>query len=323
MTASEDAGTPTYRIGAVSRLTQVPPETLRVWERRYGAVSPERGSGQTRLYNRLDVDRLLVMKQLVDRGHAISTVAQLDLPSLQARLDEHHVRGVKAVRAASSRSVPTFLVGPALSELARQASPDLDGVDLVGWCEGPDDLDTAVRSKAPRVLVWESPVVDSRTARVAQTLLRRSDASHVVVIYNFGTRASVERLTSGRVRAIRGPLNAYELKRAVVESDVPVAEEPPARPTTPLPVGIPERRFSNQTLARVSSISSTIACECPHHLASLVTQLAAFEQYSADCENDSLEDAELHAMLHRTTAQVRARLEDALAEVMKAEGIVP
>ncbi|MCG6863504.1 MAG: MerR family transcriptional regulator [Chromatiaceae bacterium] len=35
---------PTYRIGAVSRLTGIAPDTLRVWERRYGVGWTSAGS---------------------------------------------------------------------------------------------------------------------------------------------------------------------------------------------------------------------------------------------------------------------------------------
>ncbi|MCG6863479.1 MAG: MerR family transcriptional regulator, partial [Chromatiaceae bacterium] len=44
-----------YRIGAVSRLTAIPPDTLRVWERRYDLVTPMRSEGGGRLYSHQDV----------------------------------------------------------------------------------------------------------------------------------------------------------------------------------------------------------------------------------------------------------------------------
>ena len=39
---NQSTGELNYRIGAVSRLTGVAPDTLRVWERRYGTVTPFR-----------------------------------------------------------------------------------------------------------------------------------------------------------------------------------------------------------------------------------------------------------------------------------------
>ena len=51
-----DRPEPTYRIGAVARLTGVAPDTLRVWERRHGAVVPFRSPKGSRLYSQRDCD---------------------------------------------------------------------------------------------------------------------------------------------------------------------------------------------------------------------------------------------------------------------------
>ena len=77
-----------YRIGAVSRLTGIPPDTLRVWERRYSLVTPLRSEGGGRLYSQEDVTRLGVIKRLVDSGHAIGTIAELTLEQLHQRIAE-------------------------------------------------------------------------------------------------------------------------------------------------------------------------------------------------------------------------------------------
>ena len=75
-----------YRIGTVCRLTGIAPATLRAWERRYRIVQPGRNPGNSRLYSRADITRLTLIKQRVDLGDAISTVANLSLDSLRKRL---------------------------------------------------------------------------------------------------------------------------------------------------------------------------------------------------------------------------------------------
>jgi len=284
-----------------------------------------RAGGQTRLYTRDDVERLTLIKQLVDRGHAISTVASLPLEELKTRIDEHHARGAAALRPEGSGvAVPTIFVGETIAALARSDSADLDGLDVVATADAAEDVDHVMLAKRPRVIVLESPTVDARTGRTAQSLLRRSRAVRVLVVYGFGTKEAVRRLSSGRVRAIRGPLSAFELKRAVLESDEADTLDPLRTDNLPekTPSDAPARRFSTAALARISGMSSTVQCECPQHIVALVTQLLAFEAYSAECESRNDKDAALHAMLHRTTAHARARLEDALAEVMEAEGII-
>jgi len=68
----------TYPLRAASRLTGLSPELLRAWERRYGAVEPQRSPGGTRRYRASDVERLRRLKAAVDAGHRISEVADLD-----------------------------------------------------------------------------------------------------------------------------------------------------------------------------------------------------------------------------------------------------
>jgi len=325
MTQSEDTSTPTYRIGAVSRLTQIPAETLRVWERRYHVVEPRRAGGQTRLYDREDVERLTLIKQLVDRGHAISTVASLSFSELKDRLQEHHVQGIVAVSPDYEGSaIPTLVIGETLAPMALQARPELDGIELVGTAFDAADVTPDTAHKKPRVVVLEAPTVDYRTSKVATTLLRRTGAVRLLVVYGFGTRDNLQRLASGRVKTSRGPINTYELRRLILESETGRGEQ--EFRTGPISAGddesVPARRFSSASLARIAAMNSAVECECPQHLVGLITQLVAFEEYSQECEDRDDKDAAVHAMLRRTTAQSRARLEDAMARLMEAEGIV-
>ena len=84
----------------------------------------------------------------------------------------------------------------------------------------------------------------------------------------------------------------------------------------------PPRRWDDAALADFAGLSSTIACECPRHVAELLMQLSHFEAYSADCESRSATDAELHAYLRNTAATSRARFEAALEHVALHEGLL-
>lgn len=65
-----------YPIRAVSRLTGISLDTLRAWERRYKVVTPER-SDRGRLYSDSEIQRLLLLRDAIRRGHAIGQVAPL------------------------------------------------------------------------------------------------------------------------------------------------------------------------------------------------------------------------------------------------------
>jgi DNA-binding transcriptional MerR regulator/methylmalonyl-CoA mutase cobalamin-binding subunit len=65
-----------YPIRAVSKLTGLTVDTLRAWERRYGAIKPSR-AGRGRAYSEADIRRLNLLRQAVEAGHAIGQVASL------------------------------------------------------------------------------------------------------------------------------------------------------------------------------------------------------------------------------------------------------
>lgn len=65
-----------YSIQMTSLLSGVSPDCIRAWERRYGAIVPERDKGR-RVFDDNDVTRLLMLKELTTIGNPISTVAKL------------------------------------------------------------------------------------------------------------------------------------------------------------------------------------------------------------------------------------------------------
>jgi DNA-binding transcriptional MerR regulator/methylmalonyl-CoA mutase cobalamin-binding subunit len=60
--------TTAFTIGAVERDTGLAKDTLRVWERRYGFPRPERDANGERLYPVDQVERLRLIKRLLDQG---------------------------------------------------------------------------------------------------------------------------------------------------------------------------------------------------------------------------------------------------------------
>jgi methanogenic corrinoid protein MtbC1 len=80
-----------YPMRAVTRFTGLTADVVRVWERRYGAVSPARTAGHARRYTAQDVRRLLLMHEAVRRGHSIGDVARLEDDALRALLEESSV----------------------------------------------------------------------------------------------------------------------------------------------------------------------------------------------------------------------------------------
>jgi MerR family transcriptional regulator, light-induced transcriptional regulator len=86
--ATVDAGTLPRGMGitAVERDTGINKETLRVWERRYGFPAPGRDASGERLYPAEQVQRLRLVKRLLDAGHRPGRVVAASLDELAALL---------------------------------------------------------------------------------------------------------------------------------------------------------------------------------------------------------------------------------------------
>jgi DNA-binding transcriptional MerR regulator len=62
-----------FKIGEVSKLAGVAPHVLRYWESEFPAISPQRANSQQRLYRRVDVETVLVIKSLLhEQGYTIA-----------------------------------------------------------------------------------------------------------------------------------------------------------------------------------------------------------------------------------------------------------
>jgi len=81
---------PTGRtIAAVERDTGLSKDTLRVWERRYGFPNPVRDPSGERLYLPEDVERLRVIKRLLDQGHRPGKIVGASASELSRLLEAH------------------------------------------------------------------------------------------------------------------------------------------------------------------------------------------------------------------------------------------
>lgn len=67
----------------VTRKTGLTSHTIRVWERRYGAVSPERTETNRRLYTNADIERLKLLRRATLAGHSIGQIARLSIEDLR------------------------------------------------------------------------------------------------------------------------------------------------------------------------------------------------------------------------------------------------
>lgn len=99
MAAPRTAPPPLLSIGALSRVTGIPIETLRTWETRYGFPVPQRRPSGHRVYASTVVPRLRRISEALARGHRAGQVVAASEASLAALLSEVMPDAVPARRA--------------------------------------------------------------------------------------------------------------------------------------------------------------------------------------------------------------------------------
>jgi len=330
-----EAGDPPFHgSGAVARMLRMPVATLRVWERRYGLTRPRRSPGGRRLYSADDIRRLALIKQLTDLGHAIGSLAALDMPQLQ-RVASTHADAVAATQggersdAARSPSVRAWrlaLVGAALgTRLQRPALLRRVGrpVVLLGPFDDTAQADAALRGTDVDALLIHEPNLHEGWLAAIEAAAPALAGVPKAVFYGFAADAVCETLATAGTALLREPQPDAVLAQWLHSLSSGEAVSPPAAgkrasPTRP----VPPRRWDDAALAEFAGRSSTMACECPRNVAELLVQLSHFEAYSAECENRGAADAELHAYLRQVAAESRARFEAALERVALHEGLM-
>ncbi len=292
------------RSGVAARLAGLSPSTLRIWEHRYGVVAPPKSTSGQRAYSMEDIERLRLVKRLTSEGHAVSTVARLDVDSLALLL--------AGIQAASSGEQRVLVVGQA-------AALKLKGRLRPAPALVFDDLRHAEREAghagAAEVLVVHLPTLHASFNEQVLALRNHLPAASVIVVYSFGAEQVAEALRAAGITLCREPILGKELARLIMASRR-------AAPAVALGTKARPRRYTDAELVTLIEMPSSVACECPRHLAEIVTLLAGFELYSTECAARNENDAALHRLLHEVSGAARTMLEQALARVVNEEGLL-
>ena len=315
---------PLFRIGAVAKLAGIPVSTLRIWELRHQAFSPSKTTGQHRLYSQDDVLKARLLKQLSRDGHLVSAIANLDASAL-GRL--HNPTGLPAELplplTLPAKTVSLAVIGAGMA--GRVDSKKFTRhflshtIRVTDQFEGLAQADASPFREKPQILLVKVNTLHDTVRAEIQALARQQGVLQTVVLYSFAKESVVHAMRVGGVLVRREPVSDYELSDLV--SSVLIVDAAKSDGGVLSDAVIPARKYSDDTLSYVASISTNVLCECPRHVAELIAQLASFEQYSQECLNKSDEDAHLHAYLHAISGSARALFERALDMVAEHEQI--
>ncbi len=310
-----------FKIGAVSKITNIPVDTLRIWERRYSVVVPIRSKNADRLYQTKDINRLTMLKMLVDRGHSIGTVARLHNQELSERLSLHDNNTINKNKK-TGKAIKVVVVGEVLSIQIEHSNISNRQFSFTGIYHNENDFIENNKDVSIDILVLEYPAIHEDHIDRIEALFKQSGAKQLILIYGFTNSATKKILNKSIYKYIQAPITIENLQREVIdlinEKNISNDKESEIK----LEYKAPARTYKNKQLIELSSTSSVIKCECPQHLSSMIIKLVQFEHYSSECIDRYEKDAELHAMLGNMAGHARSILEQALSKVADAESLL-
>lgn len=126
-----DGGADThYPIRVVAQRTGLSPHVIRVWERRYEAVTPERSANGYRQYTEADIDRLRGLRELTEAGHGIGDIAGLGAPEIAELLDQKRAVSGPPSSERLAEGGPSELTAPVARSSVRGAVSAWDAARL-------------------------------------------------------------------------------------------------------------------------------------------------------------------------------------------------
>lgn len=135
-------------IKVVARHTGLSAHVIRIWEKRYGAVDPERTGTNRRLYSDEQIERLNLLRDITQGGHSIGHVAKLPTEKLRELSKESPCTNSPTPGEPTlATSAPTFLDeciaavksfdGHALDDTLKRAATELGAYELLQHVVAP------------------------------------------------------------------------------------------------------------------------------------------------------------------------------------------
>lgn len=315
MNSSQLEPRPIYGIGTVGRLTGLKPDTLRVWERRYGLGASHKSQTGRRQYTQSDLEHLQLVAALVKGGARIGEIAKSERKTLEMLVRQQGGRGTESPVKAKPRALA---VGASLCDWLDSHQGCLSNVDArlarTGFAEIGAELTDEIT--AADVVIAECPNLGSATVESLRSIRKSAPETRLIVCYRFANEHWLKELAADDIVTMNFPPEpgrlAFEIANSVVKAEVEAGEGNLGEL-----VMAKERRFGATELAAARRLKSALDCECPRHIAELIEALANFEEYSASCSVDNWHDAAVHACIYAYTGQARHLMEKAMEAVLE------
>ncbi len=245
MNALPDIDAPIARhpIAVVAERTGLSQDVLRIWERRYAAVTPGRGPGGKRLYTDADVERLGLMHAATRAGRSVSAVAALATEANGALVQEDADARERRAPVSAATTDTEGVIGDAmgltraldasrLDERLRRASSVMGVASFLELIAAPllrrlgDEWHAGRLTPSQEHLA--SSVLHDIAVQAMRTFAQRAGTQRVLVATPAGDRHAIGAALVGAIAAVHGwnvvylgaDLPASEIAGAALAADV-------------------------------------------------------------------------------------------------------
>lgn len=164
-----------HPIKVVVRRTGLTAHVIRIWEKRYGAVKPERTDTNRRLYSEEQIERLSLLRDITRAGHSIGPVAKLPVQKLRALAAESQASNHAAARVAPGRTGTASLFEGCIAAVKRLDSRTLEDTLQRGALElGAQGLLQRVIAPVAQAIgdLWRDGVITAAHEHFASAVIR-------------------------------------------------------------------------------------------------------------------------------------------------------
>jgi MerR family transcriptional regulator, light-induced transcriptional regulator len=208
-----------HPIAVVAQRTGLSQDVLRVWERRYRAVTPARSQTGVRLYSDADIERLILLRAATRGGRGIGQVAKLSIRALDALVAEDEAaREKKGIVigagpdpddvVSASLALARLLDAPALDDTLRRAAVIMGMPVFLESVAAPLLRKVGDEWHAGRLSPAHEHLVTASLHEIIVTLMRafshRPGAPTVLVTTSAGERHVIGAVLVGAAAALEG-----------------------------------------------------------------------------------------------------------------------
>lgn len=299
---------PLYGIGTVARLTRLKPDTLRVWERRYGLGASYKSPTGRRQYTQADLEHLQLIAALLNSGSRIGEIASSDRKTLEVLC-----RNQMGVDAIPEKKARVLFIGERLCNWLDEHQGCLANVSATLVRTPPAVIPAGFAEELGGVdaLVLESCDTGLDAIEPLGELISHLKPGTVMLCNKAFSQPGAGSLQKQGVVALGFPPEPARLIREIART---MAEKHASQGDTDLGelAGLRPREFSDSELAAARELRGSADCECPGHISDLIAELGRFEEYAKNCPVDDWHESAVHACIYTYVGQARWLMERAL-----------